>query len=213
MRKKRGHRNSREHFSLDSEYRKSFDFLKSSKLFIYISILIFFIFVALGFFFEDLINTIFKNFFNIDLNAQIFGRIEQLLLRTEGMSQTQLTGFIFVNNLQSSLFSIIFGIFFGAFPVFSAIINGYLLGFVGALSAKTGGIWILWRVLPHGIFELPAIFISLGLGLKFGTLFFTKQKKGFFLDFLANSFRVFLLIIVPLLIVAALIEGALIFLT
>ncbi len=213
MKKKSGSRNLKENFSLIDEYKKSYDFLRASKDFIYISIIVFFIFTVLGFFFEELINSVFKSLFGANLHTIILQQIEELLLRTEGMSQTQLTGFIFVNNVQSSFFSIIFGIFFGAFPILSAIINGYFLGFVGILSVKIEGFWVLWRVLPHGIFELPAIFISFGLGLKFGTLFFTKQRKGFFLDFLKNSFRVFLLVIVPLLIVAALIEGALIFLT
>ena len=35
----------------------------------------------------------------------------------------------------------------------------------------------LFRLLPHGIFELPAIFISLGLGLRFGMFIFQKEKE------------------------------------
>jgi len=88
-------------------------------------------------------------------------------------------------------------------------LNGYLLGFVAMLSAKSQGIFILWRILPHGIFELPAIFISLGIGLRLGTYAFQKKKVSF-KNWIFSSLRVFILIVLPLLIVAAIIEGALI---
>jgi len=68
----------------------------------------------------------------------------------------------------------------------------------------------MWRLVPHGIFELPAIFISLGIGLKFGTFIFQKNKSESFRRYLWNSLQLFVLIIMPLLIAAAIIEGALI---
>ena len=92
-----------------------------------------------------------------------------------------------------------------------AILNGYLVGFVASMAVGSGGVIVLWRILPHGIFELPAVFISLGLGLKFGTFIFQKKILESFRRFLWNSLRVFLLIVLPLLIIAAIIEGCLIF--
>ena len=71
---------------------------------------------------------------------------------------------------------------------------------------------VLWRIFPHGIFELPAVFISLGLGLKLGTFIFQRNKLKAFAEFFWNSLRVFLFIVLPLLIIAAIIEGSLIFL-
>ena len=58
---------------------------------------------------------------------------------------------------------------------------------------------------------MPAVFISLGLGLKLGMFIFSKKpglelRKRFF-----ESLNVFLFIVVPLLIIAAIIEGILIF--
>jgi len=41
---------------------------------------------------------------------------------------------------------------------------------------QTDGFLSLWRLLPHGIFELPAVFISLGMGLKIGMFIFQKKK-------------------------------------
>jgi stage II sporulation protein M len=120
--------------------------------------------------------------------------------------------FIFFNNIQSSFIGMLFGIILGIFPVIAAVANGYLLGFVAETTAEEAGIFILWRIFPHGIFELPALFISLGLGLKIGTFIFKKNKLKTLAIYLLKSIKVFFYIVVPLLIIAALIEGSLIFL-
>ena len=82
---------------------------------------------------------------------------------------------------------------------------------MGSYASNEGGLLILLNLLPHGIFELPAIFLAFGLGLKFGTFWMKKKKIKTLLDYFWNSLRVFLLIILPLLIIAAIIEGILIF--
>ena len=91
-----------------------------------------------------------------------------------------------------------------------AVINGYLLGFVASIAVNSNGIGSLWRILPYGIFELPAVFISLGLGLKFGTFLRQKNKGKYFKDYFWNCIRIFILIVIPLLIIAGIIEGTLI---
>ena len=75
--------------------------------------------------------------------------------------------------------------------------------------AAGNGYLILLRLLPHGIFEIPALILSLGLGLKLGFFIFTKNKKKYLKDNLINSLRVFVYIILPLLIIAAIIEASL----
>ncbi len=209
-RSKRGIRKKKENFSLKQEYNSCFNFIKDSRNFIYAAILIFFIFTALGFFFEDIINSFFRTYLSTDLNAQLLNYISDLLHKTEGMDHKQLMGFIFVNNLQSSFFGMVLGVLFGIFPFIAIISNGYILGFVAMLSVKAQGVGILWRILPHGIFELPAVFISLGLGLKLGMFIFQKNKIKTLKDNFWNSLRVFLLIVIPLLILASIIEGTLI---
>ena len=188
-------------FNLKKEYKKSWDYLKESKNFIYIIIVVFFVFVLIGFFIPA----------PSSLKEQILRFIEELLEKTQGMSQWELIKFIFLNNLQSSFDGMIFGVLLGIFPIIAAIANGYLLGFVSSISVENGGFLVLWRLLPHGIFELPAIFISLGLGLKFGTFVFQKRKFECFKEYFFNSLRVFFLIVIPLLIIAGVIEGSLIF--
>ena len=141
---------------------------------------------------------------------QIMELIRDLLEKTAGMSATELIGFIFFNNLKSSFFGMIFGVLIGIFPMISVVSNGYLLGFVGAIRAELVGLSVLLRLLPHGIFELSAVFISLGMGIKLGTIIFRKNYKKVFRDYFLNSLKVFLLVVIPLLVIAAIIEGILI---
>jgi len=145
------------------------------------------------------------------LEQQILKFIENLLSKTEGMSHLELINFIFINNLQSSFLGMIFGIFLGIFSAIVCGVNGYILGFVIARSVQISSIFVIWRLFPHGIFELPALFLSLGLGLKLGTFIFQKNKLLSLRNYLRESLRVFLFIVIPLLILAALIEGSFIF--
>jgi len=187
---------------LKEEYKLSWNYLKECKNYIWIIVGIFFVFVLIGYFIPA----------PESIKIQIMKFIQDIVKQTDGMSQLRLINFIFLNNFQSSFFGLILGAGLGIFPIFATVGNGYLLGFVGAMSVKEAGILSLWRIFPHGIFELPAVFISFGLGLKFGSFIFQKKKKDLFLYYLNSSLRVFVFIVVPLLIIAGIIEGSLIFL-
>jgi len=189
-------------FSLKREYKKSWDYLKESKKFIWIVIGIFLVFALIGFFIPA----------PEILSKQIFEFIKEILEKTEGMSQSRLISFIFLNNIQSSFLGMVFGVFFGIFPLISAIANGYLLGFVANFVIQEDGIFSLWRIFPHGIFELPAVFISFALGLRIGASLFNRKKFRKFNENFISCLKVFVLIVIPLLIIAAIIEGTLIFL-
>jgi len=186
-------------FNLLEEYKQSWRYIKESKKFIYIAIGIFFFFVLFAYFIPA------PQF----LYDKIIVFIKELMNQTKGMSQLDLIKFIISNNIQSTFTVIASGIILGIFSVVSVIANGYLLGFVALLSVKTGGFLTLWKIFPHGIFEMPAVFISFGLGIKMGMFIFQKKKLKSFIDYSINSLKVFLLIIIPLLIIAGIIEGTL----
>ena len=186
---------------IKENYLLSVNFIKESKIFIYFITVIFFLFNMIGFFVPAPENIL----------DQILKFIEELLRKTQDLSQFEWIRFIFLNNIQSAFFGMIFGVLLGLFPVIVAIANGYVLGFVASFSVDAGGIFILWRLFPHGIFELLAIFISLGLGLKIMTFIFEKNKLKKLKIYIKNSLRTFLFIVIPLLIIAAVIEGSLIF--
>lgn len=205
---KKRKKESKKKFTLLGEYKESWSFIKDSKNFIYIAILLFFIFCALGFFFQDIISSLFDSFMGKDLNKIILDYIQQIIEETEEMGFGQLVGYIFFRNLQSGFLGMILGIGLGIFPIFALVANGYLLGFVGFISVKAHGFYVLWRIFPHGIFELPAVFISLGIGIRIGFSFFCRSVS--FKKSLIGAFRVFLLIVFPLLVIAAIIESILI---
>jgi len=186
-------------FDIKKEYASSWKYIKECRTFIYFMTGIFFIFLLIGLFVPA------PEF----LYDKILSYIRELLVRTEGMSALQLIWFIISNNITSTFLGIIFGIILGIFPVVSSIVNGYMLGFVSnySITMNSGNFLILWKILPHGIFELPAVFISLGLGAKFGTFIFQKNKADSFKSYLWNSLKAFLLIVIPLLIIAGIIEG------
>ena len=190
-------------FDLKKEYFESWKYIKSSKIFIWAGVAIFIFFFLIGFFVPA----------PEVISKSIFEFIKEIVEKTQGLSGGELISFIFFNNFKASFFGMIFGLAFGIFPIFSTIINGYLVGFVSSFSVQTEGVVSLWRLLPHGIFELPAIFISFGLGIRMGISLFNKKKFGNIKDNLISSLKTFVLIIIPLLVIAAIIEGILIFLS
>jgi stage II sporulation protein M len=195
--KKRG---EKENF-FTTNYRKSWNYIKESKKFIWAITILFFVSALLGFVYQppEVINYIMKY-------------VQEILAKTESMSSLEMISFIFFNNLKVGFIGLIYGFILGIFPVLSIIINGYVVGYVSSSAIESAGVGTLLNLLPHGIFELPAIFISFGMGLKFGTFLFYKEKMKKFVEFFSNSLRVFVFVILPLLVIAAIIEGSLIFL-
>lgn len=187
-------------FRLLKELQKAFRYVSDSRIHIVSAFLLFSISALAGF--------SFSSFFTF-----LDEILRELVSQTEGMNWIQLFLFIFKNNLLSALFALFFGLFFCVVPLFNAVINGVLLGYVASRAISFAGLVSLWRLLPHGFFELPAIFIAIGLGIKFGTSLFHSSPRKTITERFRGSLKVFLYIILPLLFVAALIEATLIFLT
>ena len=180
-------------------FEDSLKYISAQKRFIYAVALVFTASAILGFAYSDLLDDIFADL------------IRNIILQTTDLDFLEMFWFIFSNNVTSSLFGLFLGVFFGIFPFFNSLFNGTLLGYVYARASIVEGYGVIWRLFPHGIFELPAVFISLGLGVHLGAALFARDKKAEIVGRGKNSFRAFLIVIVPLLIVAALIESVFIF--
>jgi stage II sporulation protein M len=185
---------------MKSQYKICFKYLKESKKFIYFAVLIFFVFAFLGFFVP----------LPLEMSQQILDYFRELVLKTESYNGIQMISFLLSNNSMATFIGLFSGVLFGIFSFFNLILNGFVLGFASNYSVTQNGVLSLWRLLPHGIFELPAVFISLGLGLKLGSFVFEKNWKKSLSNYFNNSVRSYFLIILPLLIVAAFVEGLLI---
>jgi uncharacterized membrane protein SpoIIM required for sporulation len=72
---------------------------------------------------------------------------------------------IFLHNLIATYVAMCFVVLFGAVPTVIAVFNGLILGWVIARSpgGATANIWLV--LIPHGIFEWPAMLIAWGVGL------------------------------------------------
>ncbi len=139
---------------------------------------------------------------------EIFGFISGMINALSGKNVFELIVYIFLNNLKAGFAAIVLGVAVGVFPFVIAVVNGYLVGFVAREAVIQEGIVVLWRLVPHGIFELPAILLSIGIGLKVGASVFVGRKSVKY-NFV-EGLRLFIFVIFPLLLVAGIIEGLLI---
>jgi len=180
-------------------WRESWNYLKESSNFVLWAFLIFVFGSVIGFLFPDYFSVFFDKI------------IKELIDKTSGLNTAELIAYIFQNNLISVFLAIILGAFLGIFPVASILLNGLILGYVMSKAVAVEGWFTIWRLAPHGVFELPAIFISVGLGIKLGLVWFSGKERGKeFKRRLWKSLKVFLVIVLPLLVIAAIIEGFLI---
>lgn len=121
---------------------------------------------------------------------------------------------LFFNNFQACFFQFAYGILpFVFLPILSLLGNTILISAVISLNFAAGGNipkLIGLGLLPHGIFELPAMFLSLAMGiqlcLNISKKILKKERRLSIKDILSESVRLFILFILPLLICAAVIE-------
>lgn len=130
---------------------------------------------------------------------------------------------IAANNIRVALFSSIFSLFaFGAFAFLVPAVAFAQIGFVASSLTERGGSWLalgadsplqflLAYVLPHGLIELPTALLSAALGIRIGVALMS-PPKGFtvgqnILWSLAQFAKVWLFVLIPLFLIAGLIEG------
>ncbi len=184
--------------NLAKQYKECWGFLKENLNYV---ITAFFIFVFFG-----LVGFIFPVFFEKEISVLI----EKMVAMFDGVGLLETILKIFLNNLKASSLMILFGGVLGLLPLIAAISNGYILGFVARRAVSSEGIFILWKLFPHGIFELPAVILSIGIGLKLGVDILKKDGWKFFKKDFLKAMKFFLFVVVPLLIVAGIIEGVLV---
>lgn len=139
------------------------------------------------------------------LRESFSSRFESLMT----MSPFYIMFAIFLNNAFVSLLFLVLGLALGVLPVLFIAFNGYLVGVIAYLVAQERGLlFILLALLPHGILELPMVFLAASIGLRLGHQVFSAligrstQIKREFKEGLMFYFRW----ILPLLLVAAIIE-------
>ena len=128
-----------------------------------------------------------------------------------GLSKLQLAAAIFLNNALKTLLAILLGSLFGVIPAVILLANGIALGVIFSLSVESRGLWLsLLSILPHGLLELPAVFLGTSIGLMVGGHVIKRlsgQAEATLGSELLQGFRFFCTVIIPLLLIAALVEA------
>jgi stage II sporulation protein M len=198
---------TKKEFAITKNFKDSWKYVGENRRYVFFAIILFALFAIIAIVFPV----------PAELEAQIRLVIEKLVLATQGLNWFDLIAYIFTNNFLVGIISVIAGILFCFVPFIIAISNGYVLGYVIKLTVQkfgmSEGIVSLWRILPHGIFELPAIMIGLGIGFKLGISFIESLNKNSFkilLKDFVRALKIIFYVILPLLVIAAIIEGSLI---
>ena len=144
-----------------------------------------------------------------DLLAEDLAALEELGTIL-GPFKVSTAAFIFVKNVSVLLFSFIFSPILCLLPILALTVNGWILSFVSAAVVQEESLGLLLTVLlPHGIFELPAIIIGEAAALSFGTMaiiaLISKEKRNQLLPNLKQKLR-YLMVACVLLLPAAIIE-------
>jgi uncharacterized membrane protein SpoIIM required for sporulation len=151
----------------------------------------------------------FQRFF---LGAQMNDTIERRQMWTESVLTIKplASSAIMTNNLTVSFTTFALGITAGLGTVYMLVVNGLLMGVVSAACWQAGlGLRLATFVAPHGVLELPAIFVAAAGGLLMarGLLFPGSLPRRDALILYGGQGVRLALGIIPMLVVAGLIEG------
>lgn len=144
--------------------------------------------------------------------TEYFGESVTGFLRMfRGLAKPELALAIFLNNTIKTLIAILLGAALGIVPALFLVANGVVLGAVFFMSAQGRGLWLsLMSILPHGIFELPAVFLGTSIGFMLGDRALKRllgHLETKFASDLRRALSFFATAIVPLLLLAALVEA------
>ncbi|MGI6110125.1 MAG: stage II sporulation protein M [Eubacteriaceae bacterium] len=143
-----------------------------------------------------------------DAIVQIFSQSAQSIYENGEINAWRLI----LNNIEAAGTSVLYGFIpFLFLPVISIVVNAVVIGAVIAAASRASGLAgvVIMGILPHGIFELSALFICMGMGVYLCLVLSKKclrRQTASFKSVILGSCKVFVLIVIPLLITAGLIE-------
>ena len=120
---------------------------------------------------------------------------------------------LFGNNVRATVFSIAYGFIpFIYLPALSIGINSLLLGLFAGVYVNNGISLLAYfaGIVPHGIFELPALILALSSGIylcRKVTDYVRHNEKGVMGPLMKDLLRLFVMHIIPLLVAAAMMEA------
>lgn len=119
---------------------------------------------------------------------------------------------LLMNNWRAMLFSAAYGFIpFLYLPLVSLLANGALMGMLGGMYLAAGALPVfLAGILPHGVFEIPALALSVACGVclcrNMCRVVTGSPKREPMVELLGDLLRVLLLLVMPLTVAAAFVE-------
>ena len=146
-----------------------------------------------------------------EIADRLIDHLAKFVQQFAGMPSWKLATAIFLNNAVKTLIAIVLGVFLGIVPVIFLLANGAALAVAFSVSVQSRGLWLsLASIAPHGIIELPAALLGTSIGLMLGVRaiqhLFGHHSSSIGQE-LALGFRFFCAVIIPLLLLAALVEA------
>jgi stage II sporulation protein M len=148
------------------------------------------------------------------IRRQMTEMFQEVLGNYRGLAGGTLFFNILVQNVVASIFVLISGVIVGIIPIFAIGSNGFGLGVLYLQAAEVSGYSkAALKVLPYGVFEIPALLVAASYGLWLGVMVVRRMrgKESTLLRLqIEHAFRRYFAVVFPLLVVAAAIETALI---
>jgi len=148
------------------------------------------------------------------IRKQMIGVFQSVVGNYQGVAGGALFFNILVQNVMASIFVLISGAGLGIVPTFAICSNGFGLGVLYRQAGEVSGYSkAVLKVLPYGVFEIPALLIAASYGLWLGMIVVRKMRgRGgpLLKSHVEHAFRRYFAVVFPLLVIAAAIETALI---
>ncbi len=149
------------------------------------------------------------------LGGWVLAQRQQVDVRFDANAVSLTSQYILANNLRVVLASSLVGIFtFGVFPAVVPLLNSALIAFVVTRAVAAGHdplALLAAGILPHGVFEVTAVWLAATLALRLGAAVIARPPKmtmgeGWLLA-LADYLKALVFVVVPLLVLAAVVEA------
>ena len=176
-------------------------YLKSLRPYFILTCIVFLLGIIAGYLFA---------IYQFDIVNELINEFQKKIDIVSGASHFEIMLFIFSNNAMVNFVLIISGIFFSIPSILIVLTNGILIGIVFfQFASQYGFLLVFITLIPHGIIEIPITFTSASIGMKLGVRIFQKlfqiKKVDLKYEFL-NAIRIYLIVIIPLIFIAAIIE-------
>jgi uncharacterized membrane protein SpoIIM required for sporulation len=175
-------------------FKEALKTISKARTFIFIALILYFFAAVAGWVYGDSLNF-------------LEDQIRELARQFAGKSALVFIAKVFARNLIATYIVMCLFPLFGLVPCCATVFNGLLVGWLAIRFSGVGGPNFFLSLIPHGIFEWPAMMIGWGVGIWRGFGYrFAKEESSYFKRWVMAN-EVYFTVIVPLLIVAAIIEG------